>query len=90
MPFDTPSILLSGLKNLKKIESGGGEEIAEWDPSAPLTPAFHPILVQTANTHDEIIFMQSFPLSSLSSHRLIPPLPILPMIQVHCSLPLKS
>ena len=37
---------------------GGGEEIAEWDPSAPLTPAFHPILVQTANTHDEIIFMQ--------------------------------
>lgn len=33
--------------------------IAEWDPSAPLTPAFHPILVQTANTHDEIIFMQS-------------------------------
>ena len=64
--------------------------IAEWDPFAPLTPAFHPILVQTTNTHDEIIFMQSFPLSSLSSHRLIPPLPILPMIQVHCSLPLKS
>ena len=80
-----------GLKKIRKW--GGGEEIAEWDPSAPLTPAFHPILVQTTNTHDEVIFMQSlffFPLSSLSSHRLIPPLPILPLIQVHCSLPLKS
>ena len=47
-----------GLKKIRKW-GGGGEEIAEWDPSAPLTPAFHSILVQTANTHDEIIFMQS-------------------------------